>query len=252
MPGIRAILKQRFPRLTAVLADRWRWHLRPRHDFGTEIRYRRALSLADLRPEDRVLEVGRCTYATVAVARRVAGITTCDLGKVGRSIAACGPPNLTQRQGDVCTLDLEDVSFDVVLAMAVLEHVADDSGAVANIFRLLAPGGRFVGYVPDTAEHRAAWERGEYPDHVRPGYTREAMRRLLADGGFEVVHCQLDNGPYTAVAGELYYRVARRLPTFARWPHCFIRPFVGLAGADDRRPTSPRWGLYFKAVKPEA
>ena len=249
MTGPSARLKARFPRATARTADFLRWHLRPRHDFGTELRYRKGLPLAALQPSDRVLEVGRCTHSTLAIARQVAHVTTCDLGQRGRSVATHGPRNLSQVHADICTTDLESESFDLVLAMAVLEHIPDDAAAVANVYRLLKPGGRFVGYVPDTAEHLAAWERGDYPDHQRPGYTPETMRRLLEAAGLEVQHCQLDNGAYCAVAGDLYYRVARRVPGFSRLPFLFVRPFMALARSDDRIPGSIRWGLFFKAVK---
>ena len=251
MSGLRAALKRRFPRTTRTLADRWRWHLRPRHEFGTELRYRRILPLADPRPEDRVLEVGKCTYRTLALARRVRQVTVCDLGEVGRSVAAHGPRNLTQLQGDICTVDLAPESFDLAFAVAVFEHIPDDRAAARNLFRVLAPGGRLLVYVPDTDEHRAAWERGEYPDHVRPGYTTDGMRDLLAGAGFEVVHCALGNGAFSAVAGDLYQAVARRLPGFSRWPRVFALPFATLAAVDDRRPPgSLRWGVYAKAVKP--
>lgn len=251
MTGLRTTLRKRFPKTTASIADFYRWHLRPRHDYGTELRYRRGLPLATLQSNDRVLEIGKCTHSTLAIARQVAHVTTCDLGETGRSLTSHGPRNLTQLQADICTVNLEPNSFDLILAMAVLEHIADDAAAVSSVFRLLKPGGRFVGYVPDTAEHLAAWKRGEYPDHQRPGYTPEEMRRLLEAGGFEVVHCQLDNGAYSAVAGDLYYRVFRRLPGFSRLPHFFVRPFMALANRDDRKPGSVRWGLYFKSVKAE-
>lgn len=251
MSGLRATLKRRFPGATRAVADRWRWHLRPRHEFGTELRYRRILPLADPRPEDRVLEVGKCTYQTLALTRQVRHVTVCDLDGIGRSVAAHGPRNLTQLEGDICSLDLESESFDLAFAIAVFEHIPDDRAAAENLFRLLAPGGRLLVYVPDTDEHRAAWERGEYPDHVRPGYIPEGMRELLTATGFAVVHCALENGAYSAVAGDLYHAFSRRLPGFSRWPRIAVRPFAALAAVDDRRPPgSLRWGVYAKAVKP--
>ena len=251
MSRFHSALKRRFPRITRGLADRWRWHLRPRHEIGTELRYRRILPLADLRPDDRVLEVGKCTYRTLALAQRVRQVTVCDLDGIGRSVATHGPRNLTQLQGDICTADLAPESFDIAFAIAVFEHIPDDRAAVRNLFRVLATAGRLLVYVPDTEEHLAAWQRGEYPDHVRPGYSPAELRELLEGAGFQVIHCALGNGAYSAVAGDLYHAVARRLPGFARWPRFVARPFTALAAVDDRRPPgSLRWGVYAKAIKP--
>ena len=50
MANLRAALKQCFPNATKALADRYRWHvrLRPRHDFGTALRYRDDLRLIEV------------------------------------------------------------------------------------------------------------------------------------------------------------------------------------------------------------
>ena len=44
-------------------------------------------------------------------------------------------------QGDAMQLGLADGSFDLVTALDVIEHCADDDAALREIFRLLAPGG---------------------------------------------------------------------------------------------------------------
>lgn len=44
-------------------------------------------------------------------------------------------------------LPFEDNSFDVVIMDAVLEHIPDVGKAIAEVGRILKPGGKFVGYV---------------------------------------------------------------------------------------------------------
>jgi SAM-dependent methyltransferase len=46
-------------------------------------------------------------------------------------------------------LPFEDETFDVIVAGELMEHLADPAAAVANIRRVLRPGGRFVGSVPN-------------------------------------------------------------------------------------------------------
>ena len=45
------------------------------------------------------------------------------------------------RQMDVCNMDLEDATFDVVVSLAVLEHVLDAPSALSEIARVTKPGG---------------------------------------------------------------------------------------------------------------
>jgi len=68
---------------------------------------------------------------------------------------------------DVQQLSYADASFDLCTSTEVFEHVPDDRRGFAEIFRVLAPGGRFIFTVPiadaDTTVERARLE----PDGVR-------------------------------------------------------------------------------------
>jgi len=79
----------------------------------------------------RVLHVApeRC------LARRFARLANLDYvtGDLNRRDVAC--------QLDVTALPFEDESFDAVLCLHVLEHVADDFGALTEIRRVLRPEG---------------------------------------------------------------------------------------------------------------
>ncbi|MDQ3484380.1 MAG: class I SAM-dependent methyltransferase [Actinomycetota bacterium] len=85
--------------------------------------------------------------------------------------------------GSVTALPFADASFDVVSAFDVVEHCADDTAALAELARVLAPGGRLLLSVPAYAW---AWS-----DHdVRAGhYRRYTQARLVAaveEAGFVV------------------------------------------------------------------
>ena len=51
-------------------------------------------------------------------------------------------------RGDAHHLPFPDGSFDVVIISEVLEHIPDDRGAIAEMVRVLRPGGRLAVTVP--------------------------------------------------------------------------------------------------------
>ncbi len=246
----RERIKAAFPGASVYAADWVRYTFRTRQEFGPELRYSRAFRLAAPELDDEVLEVGHCSYQTIRMARRARRVTVCNLSGVNRAVAARGPRNLTQVKGDICNHPFADHSFDLAYCIAVLEHIPDDRAAAANLFRVLKPGGCLVVYVPDTDEHHAAWERGEYPDHVRPGYRSGQLRELLESVGFDVVRCELGNGAWAAVAGDVYYALSRWFPVLPRLPHLAVLPFIKAADLDARNPGSLRWGLFCLARRP--
>lgn len=56
--------------------------------------------------------------------------------------AACGLTNVDVRAGDAARLPVDDASVDVVISNGVLNLVPDKERAVAEIARVLKPGGR--------------------------------------------------------------------------------------------------------------
>ena len=75
---------------------------------------------------------------------------------------------------------LADASFDGVLCSQVLEHVFTPDAFVAEIHRVLRPGGRLLLTVP------FVWDEHEQPqDFAR--YSSFGLRALLERAGFEIV-----------------------------------------------------------------
>lgn len=65
---------------------------------------------------------------------------------------------------DMTRMDLPDDAFDLVYASHVLEHIPDDRAAIAQVHRILKPGGIAVLPVPIVAPRTV-----EYPDGVTDG-----------------------------------------------------------------------------------
>jgi SAM-dependent methyltransferase len=84
-------------------------------------------------------------------------------------------------------LPFPDGEFDRVVVVDMLEHVRDEALFVAELARVLKPGGRLVVNTPHwkrTALRRLRLLLGQTDEkhgHLRPGYTREGLRSLLAE-----------------------------------------------------------------------
>ena len=90
-------------------------------------------------------------------------------------------------QGDALALPFADGSFDRIIAAEVLEHIPDDAGAVSELARVLAPGGRIAVSVPTRFPEQVNWLLdSDYHDtpggHVRIYRQRELEQRLAAVG----------------------------------------------------------------------
>lgn len=100
-------------------------------------------AVAERSPE-RVLDVG---CGTGEFAERVAeelGAAVCAVDMSARMVELTAARGIDARVADVQSLPFEDASFDCVVANWVLYHVPDVDGGVADVYRVLEPGGRFV------------------------------------------------------------------------------------------------------------
>jgi ubiquinone/menaquinone biosynthesis C-methylase UbiE len=90
-------------------------------------------------------------------------------------------------RADVARLPFSDNSFDVVICSEVLEHVADNKTAVAELIRVLKPLGDLIVTVPRFLPERICWALSK-AYHCEPGghiriYTKRALLNLLKEAG---------------------------------------------------------------------
>ncbi|SEH30184.1 class I SAM-dependent methyltransferase [Magnetospirillum fulvum] len=88
-------------------------------------------------------------------------------------------------QGDTLNMPFSDGTLDLVLCTDVLEHIDDDDGAVAEIVRVLKPGGKVLLTVP---AFRALWGHGDEVALHQRRYQMAEFRAMLQQAGLEVEH----------------------------------------------------------------
>lgn len=127
-----------------------------------------------------IVDVSRANLQAVRARARVAG----------------DPDRFRPVCADLTRLPVRDAALGTILCTQVLEHVADDREAAAELMRALAPSGRLVAEVPHTARGYASYldrlgittvhdvPGPEY--HHRPGYTADGLAALLRAAGGRV------------------------------------------------------------------
>jgi SAM-dependent methyltransferase len=153
-------------------------------------------------------------------------------------------PHVLRCRADAARLPFRAASFGVVLLADVLEHCPQDRPVLAEIHRVLAPGGRLVLTVPSlewgfpdflsllgipSVHDQEGPER-----HHTPGYTRSGLGERLSQAGLEVVEIRdiFRLGPKVlldslAVAHLVVERLGRRRRSWT-WGHLVAAPPPGL------------------------
>lgn len=148
-----------------------------------------------VRPGDRLLDLG-CGFGRHAyeAARLGAEVVALDAGadevrKVLDTFGAMAEAGeidaiaaqVGSVQGDALHLPFADASFDRVIASEVLEHIPDDQGAMAELTRVLRPGGSMAVTVPRCGPEFVNWALSDAYHDVPGGHVRIYRRRQLID-----------------------------------------------------------------------
>jgi ArsR family transcriptional regulator len=113
----------------------------------------------------RVIAVDESAAMLQAAKRRLAGLDNVDL-----------------RRGQLEGLPIDDGRLDMASLMLVLHHVPEPGKALAEVARVLRPGGRVI--IGDMLPHDRESYRQQM-GHVWLGFSDDQIGGLLADAGFE-------------------------------------------------------------------
>jgi ubiquinone/menaquinone biosynthesis C-methylase UbiE len=206
------------------------------------------VELAAPREGERVLDlacgtgiVARTVAPLVGTSGSVVGVDVLPpmLG-VARSIPPPDGAAIEWREGDATSLDLPDASFDLVVCQQGLQFFPDRAATAAEILRVLAPGGRFVAAVWQSIQKQPFWKGftqiearnlaplGLSPEDVTLPFSwgdPEALRRLLADAGFDPIGLStamiMANFAAETFVEDLEYPYGALVPGFLEDPIAF-------------------------------
>jgi SAM-dependent methyltransferase len=124
-----------------------------------------ALAMLEVREGDQAIDVG-CGPGnyTRPLAQAAGSGLTIGLDASEAMVAAAakrgGGENLAYLRGDACALPFEDESFDVACSVGVIHMVDEPLVALAEMVRVLAPGGRMLVLASCARRERQRRQRG--------------------------------------------------------------------------------------------
>lgn len=168
----------------------------------------------------RILEVGCGTGHNLEMLADFGTVDACELDATARELASLrlGRPVLEVKLPDISMFKPE--SYDLIALLDVLEHVADDLGALNAIRTLLKPGGALVLTVP---ANQWMWSAHDVAHHHFRRYSKPRLAELFERTGYTVqLHSYFNSLLFPAIA-------AARL----------IGKIRGRDSADDALPSAP-------------
>ena len=165
-------------------------------------------------PGARVLDLGcgagRHSFEAYRRGADVVALNQKDLDDVAVMLAAMAEVGEAPAEakaevvnGDALDLPFGDASFDRVIASEILEHLPDDRAAIAEIARVLRPGGLAVVTVPRWFPEKVCWALSEDYHTVEGGHVRiyhaSRLTAELVDAGltpFGRHHAHALHSPY--------------------------------------------------------
>jgi len=131
-----------------------------------------------------VLDVGTGTGANLRLLKKMGFTSVTGVDSSEDAIRFCAEKGFgVVEKGDVCDLPFAADHFQLVLATDIIEHV-DETPALKELFRVLAPGGTAVFTVP---AFQMLWGLQDELSHHKRRYTKRQIELAVKQAGFRIV-----------------------------------------------------------------
>ena len=168
--------------------------------YEQKLRAMTVLGLLDVKPGERVLDIGCGNARDIArIANHGGQVVGVDMSAgmiaaAGRELERMGLGGIKLQVGDATCLDFPDASFDKILCSEVIEHIPDASQALREMWRVLRPGGKLVLSTPNKGswyglERYWLWEgllRRKWPHPYDEWRNMAEVLALLEQSRFKV------------------------------------------------------------------
>lgn len=150
------------------------------------------------------------------------------------AVNVCRQAGLKVFHGDLHQAGYESASFDLVTARHLIEHVPDPDALVAEISRILKPGGQVAIETPNNCSwgrklFGKRWFANEVPRHLVL-FNTASLTLLLSQHGFRLRHCETSASPKIILNSWDYVIGNRGVPSRKKKLYRFLaRPFSFLA-----------------------
>jgi SAM-dependent methyltransferase len=219
----------------------------------------RAFRRAGVGADAHVLDAG-CGTGGLSLRLRAAQpswqMEAIDFSSLAVELAQRRVPGVHFQEASVTALPFPDASFDAVACVDVISQVDDDRGALAELFRVLKPGGHFVTNVP---AYMWLWSYHDVSCQTKRRYVRPQLRGLIEAAGFTDVDATYWNAltlPMLTVKRKVF-RTAEDTSDVKPYPAALEAVFTGLMGIEHawvRAGGRWAWGssIFASARKPSA
>ena len=173
-------------------------------------------------PKLKILDIGTGTGAMLPVfaasAETVVALDNSE-AMLARARALCrteGLDNVQFCNADVADIPFADAQFDACNCSMVLHHVVQPEAALAEMARVVRPGGHLM--VSAFCRHEQTWMRDELAHH-RLGFDRSEIKELFTGAGLSLKNYLVrGRNPGPGAAADTVLASAGKL----QWPEVFL------------------------------